>query len=60
MVEAEVRPNLSEPLYMQKASHNWNPRKYILPEMLLQSKRYNSNNSNNYSTRTYPNRRRSG
>ena len=64
MVEAEVRPNLSEPFYTTTvcvkmvipAFQYHCKHTYTLPETLLQSRIHNSKNS----TRTYPNRRRSG
>ena len=64
LLEAAVRPKLSEAFYTTTVCVNMAPvafqyhRKhtYTLPETLLQSRRHTSKNS----TRTCPNRRRSG
>ena len=63
LLEAEVRPKLSEPFYTTTVCVNWvaafqyhRKHTYILPETLLPSRRHTSKNS----TRTCPNRRRSG
>ena len=64
MVEAEVQPNLSEPFYtttvcvkMASVAFQYHCKHtYILPGTQLQRRRHMSKNS----TRTCPNRRRSG
>jgi len=64
MVEAEVQPNLGEPFYtttgcvdLASVAFQYHcMHTYILPETLLQSRRHTSKTT----TRTYPNRRRSG
>ena len=64
LLEAAVRPKLSEPFYTTTVCVNMatvafqyhRKHTYILPETLLLQRRYTSKNS----TRTCPNRRRSG